>query len=201
MLSSKEQYANRCLRQFRRMIRTNITFETVPPMPEPTIRVIAPKDYPLLEEFLYLAVYQRDPLQPIPRNVIDEPRVRNYIDAFGKREHDHGLVAEADGRVMGAAWARVLCGNPQGYGYVDDSTPELAISVRPAYRNQGIGTRLMRSLLGHLAAAGYTRTSLSVDKHNHASRMYARIGFTVFAEQDEDLIMVRALSPKDEQGI
>lgn len=170
-------------------------------MPELTIREIQPDDYPLLEEFLYLAVYQRDPLQPIARNVIDEPRVRIYIDAFGEREHDYGLVAEADGRVIGAAWARVLSGDPRGYGYVDDATPELAISLRPAYRNKGIGTRLMRSLLGHLAAAGYARTSLSVDKDNYASSMYAQLGFTVLAEQDEDLLMVRALSPEDEQRI
>jgi ribosomal protein S18 acetylase RimI-like enzyme len=165
---------------------------------ELTIREIQPEDYPLLEEFLYLAVYQRDPLQPIPRSVIDEPRVRNYIDGFGERVHDNGLVAEADGRVIGAAWARVLGGDPRGYGYIDDTTPELAISLLPEYRNKGIGTRLMRRLLGHLAAAGYARTSLSVDKDNYASRMYARLGFALVAEQNEDLLMIRALSPEDE---
>jgi ribosomal protein S18 acetylase RimI-like enzyme len=167
-------------------------------MTELTIRDMQPEDFPLLEEFLYLAVYQRDPLRPIPRSVIDEPRVRNYIVDFGEREHDHGLVAETDRRVIGAAWARVLGGDVRGYGYVDHTTPELAISILPAYRNKGIGTRLMRGLLGHLAAAGYNRTSLSVDKDNYASRMYARLGFTVLAEQDEDLLMVKALSAEDE---
>jgi len=170
-------------------------------MPELAIREIQPEDYPLLEEFLYLAVYQREPSQPIPRSVINEPRVHNYIDGFGERVHDHGLVAETNGRVIGAAWARVLGGDLRGYGYVDDETPELAISLLPAYRNRGIGTRLMRCLLGHLAAEGYAKTSLSVDKDNYASRMYARLGFAVFAEQDEDLLMVRALSPEDEQCI
>lgn len=170
-------------------------------MSEVTIREIRAEDYPLLEEFLYLAVYQRDPLQPVPRSVIDEPRVHNYIDGFGARVQDHGLVAETDGRVIGAAWARVLGGDPRGYGYVDNATPELAISLLPAYRNKGIGTRLMRSLLGHLAAAGYTKTSLSVDRDNSASRMYARLGFEVLAEQDEDLIMIRPLTPEDERCI
>ncbi|MDO8848290.1 MAG: GNAT family N-acetyltransferase [Coriobacteriia bacterium] len=168
-------------------------------MSEVTIREIRAEDYPLLEEFLYLAVYQRDPLQPIPRSVIDEPRVRNYIDGFGERVQDHGLVAEADGRVIGAAWARVLGGDPRGYGYVDNATPELAISLLPTYRNKGIGTRLMRSLLGHLAAAGYTKTSLSVDRDNYASRMYARLGFEVLAEQNEDLLMIRSLTLEDER--
>jgi ribosomal protein S18 acetylase RimI-like enzyme len=170
-------------------------------MLELTIREIQREDYPLLEEFLYLAVYQRDPLQPIPRSVIDEPRVRNYIDGFGERTHDHGLVAEADGQVIGAAWARVLAGDPRGYGYLDDATPELAISLLPEYRSKGIGTRLMRRLIEHLTAAGYARTSLSVDKDNYASRMYARLGFALAAEQDEDLLMVRTVSTEGEPCI
>jgi ribosomal protein S18 acetylase RimI-like enzyme len=170
-------------------------------MSEATIREIRPEDYPLLEEFLYLAVYQRDPSQPIPRSVTDEPGVHIYIDAFGERAHDIGLLAEADGRVIGAAWARVLDGDPRGYGYLDDATPELAISLLPAYRSRGVGTRLLRELLGRLAAAGYAKTSLSVDRDNPASRLYARLGFETIAERDEDLLMVRPLSPKDQRCI
>ncbi|MDO8963624.1 MAG: GNAT family N-acetyltransferase [Coriobacteriia bacterium] len=166
-------------------------------MPDARIREIGPEDYPLLEEFLYLAVYQRDPAQPIPRSVIDEPRVRNYIVDFGSRPDDRGLVAEVDGTVVGAAWARVLGGDPVGYGYVDDETPELAISVLPEYRNRGIGTRLMLSLIDLLSECGYARTSLSVDKANYAVKMYEALGFTVVAEQDEDNLMIRELSQKD----
>jgi len=177
------------------MIRATNAIETATPVPEVTIREIRPEDYPLLEEFLYLAVYQRDSAQPIPRSVIDEPSVRVYIDVFGERAHDVGLVAEVEGQVIGAAWARVLGGEPRGYGYVDDATPELAISLLPAYRNRGIGTRLMRGLLGRLASAGYSKASLSVDRDNPASRLYARLGFATIAEQDEDLLMVRPLSP------
>lgn len=176
------------------MIRATNAIETATPVPEVTIREIRPEDYPLLEEFLYLAVYQRDPAQPIPRSVIDEPSVRVYIDAFGEGAHDVGLVAEVEGQVIGAAWARVLGGEPRGYGYVDDATPELAISVLPAYRNGGIGTRLMRGLLGRLASAGYAKASLSVDRDNPASRLYTRLGFATIAERNEDLLMVRPLS-------
>jgi ribosomal protein S18 acetylase RimI-like enzyme len=163
-------------------------------MPEVTIREIAPRDYPLLEEFLYLAVHQADPLRPIPRSVLLEPRVRNYIEDFGSRLHDRGLVAEADGRVVGAAWARVLAGDPPGYGYVDDSTPELAISLLPEYRNRGIGTRMMRDLIRLLTECGYARTSLSVDKGNCAARIYENLGFEVVAEHDDDQLMILPLS-------
>ncbi len=166
-------------------------------MPAVTIREIAPNDYPRLEEFLYLAVHQRDPSDPIPRSVVDEPGVRNYIDGFGERRDDFGVIAQAEGHVVGAAWARVLNGEPRGYGYIDDLTPELAISVLPNYRNQGIGARLLLDLINRLTIAGYAKTSLSVDKDNPASRLYARLGFKTVAEKDEDLIMVRALAPHD----
>lgn len=170
-------------------------------MPDVTIRAIQPEDYPLLEEFLYLAVYQSAPEQPIPRSVVREPRVYNYIEGFGSRLHDRGLVAEADGVVVGAAWARVLGGEPAGYGYVDDATPELAISLRPEYRNRGIGTRMMRSLIGLLTECGYAQTSLSVDKANYATRMYENLGFVVVAENDEDKLMIRALSPDQHESV
>lgn len=162
-------------------------------MPDVTIREMNPGDYPLLEEFLYLAVYQHDAERPIPRSVVYEPRVHIYIQDFGEHPHDHGVVAEADGKVIGAAWARVLGGDSPGYGYVDDATPELAISLLPEYRNRGIGTRMMRDLIELFTELGYARTSLSVDKENYAVRMYESLGFVVLAEQDEDLLMIRDL--------
>lgn len=163
-------------------------------MSDVTIREMNPDDYPLLEEFLYLAVYQHDAARPIPRSVVKEPRVHIYIEEFGSRPHDRGLVAEADGRVVGAAWTRVLGGDPPGYGYIDDATPELAISLVPEYRNRGIGTRMMSDLIRLLTECGYAKISLSVDKANYAARMYEDLGFVVVAEQDEDQIMIRALS-------
>jgi ribosomal-protein-alanine N-acetyltransferase len=168
-------------------------------MLEANIREITAEDHHLLNEFLYLAVHQRDPAVPVPRTVTDEPGVRIYIEGFGGAADDHGRVAEVDGQVVGMAWARVLGGDPPGYGHIDDSTPELAVSVRPEYRNLGIGTLMMRRLVGHLAEHGYTKTSLSVDKTNDAVRMYTRLGFEVSVENDEDYLMIRTLSAADER--
>jgi ribosomal protein S18 acetylase RimI-like enzyme len=169
-------------------------------MPDVTIREITAGDYPLLAEFLYLAVYQRDRSQPIPRSVLTEPRVRIYVEGFGSLPDDRGLVAEADRKVVGAAWARVLGGDPPGYGHIDDSTPELAISLLPEYRGRGIGTRMMRDLIQLLAECGYAQTSLSVDKANYAVRMYEGLGFEVAAENDDDLLMIRGLSKDRDEG-
>ncbi len=166
-------------------------------MSQVTIREMKVEDRVLLEEFLYLAVHQRDPAVPVPRSVTSEPGVRIYIEGFGAAADDHGLVAEVDGRVVGMAWARVLGGDPPGYGHVDDETPELAVSVRPEFRGRGIGTLLMGQILRVLAGCGYRRTSLSVDKTNEAVRLYARLGFEVIVENDVDYLMIRTLSVED----
>ncbi len=50
-------------------------------MSQVTIREMKVEDRVLLEEFLYLAVHQRDPAVPVPRSVTSEPGVRIYIEA------------------------------------------------------------------------------------------------------------------------
>jgi GNAT superfamily N-acetyltransferase len=67
-------------------------------------------------------------------------------------------------------------GDDAAYGYVDDSTPELAIAVDPALTGQGIGGALLKRLL--LAAERmFAAVSLSVRDDNPARRLYERFGF------------------------
>ena len=49
----------------------------------------------------------------------------------------------------------------------------------------GIGTALMRDMLELLKNKGYKKTSLSVQKANHAVRMYRKVGFEVIDENEE----------------
>jgi GNAT superfamily N-acetyltransferase len=77
---------------------------------------------------------------------------------------------------VAAAWFRLLYDANQGYGYVSDTVPELAIGARPAYRGQGAGTMLMEALIQH-ARGIYTGLSLSVRESNPAMRLYERLGF------------------------
>jgi ribosomal protein S18 acetylase RimI-like enzyme len=58
---------------------------------------------------------------------------------------------------------------------------------------------MTRSLIGLLAESGYARTSLSVDKTNYAAEMYAKLGFVVVDENDEDQLMVCVLTPEGRQ--
>src|SRR5262245_37970979 len=53
-----------------------------------------------------------------------------YVEGWG-REGDIGVVASNDRGSVGAAWLRVFDHERPGYGYVDDTTPELAIFLTP----------------------------------------------------------------------
>lgn len=54
------------------------------------------------------------------------------------------------------------------------------VALRPAYRNQGLGTALMRHVLAEARRLGATRATLEVRASNAgARRLYERLGFYV----------------------
>jgi len=160
-----------------------------------TIRPIAPADYPQLEDFLYHAIHVAPGETLPPREVIFTPDIHIYIKDFGQLPADCGVLAEQDGTIIGMAWARII----PAYGNIDAHTPELAISVLPDYRGQGVGARMMQSLFTLLREQGHTRTSLSVQRANPAARFYQRLGYEVLRENAElgDLIMVKDLTKEN----
>ena len=72
------------------------------------IRKIRPEEHDLLREFLYQAIYFPESMEPPPRSVVDLPELQVYIADFGTRPGDHGLVAEVERKVIGAAWCRIM---------------------------------------------------------------------------------------------
>ena len=80
------------------------------------IRPIRPTELPLLEDFLYEALWQPDPAQRLPREVVRTPALRPYAEAFGSRAGDCCLVAEVGGEVVGAAWCRMI----HGFGWTGE---------------------------------------------------------------------------------
>jgi len=161
-----------------------------------TIRPITPDNFPLLERFGYEAIFIPPGEAPPPWEIVFEPGVFMYIDQFGSLPDDCGLIAELDGRAVGAAWVRCI----KGYGYVDDATPELALSVLPEHRRQGIGTALMTQLFAELRQRGYARTSLAVQKANPAARLYLRLGYEIIAEKEEEFLMLKQLDGEKAYG-
>ena len=153
------------------------------------IRKLLSCENDLLKKFLYEAIFVPEGVEPPAADIVERPELRLYYENFGSGAADHCLVAEADGRVVGAVWTRIM----NDYGHVNDETPSFAISLVPESRGQGIGTRLMRDMLILLKEQGFKQASLAVQKANYAVRMYRKVGFEIIDENDEEYIMVCSL--------
>ena len=150
------------------------------------IRELDFDEYDVLEDFLYEAIFVPEGVEKPSRDILEKPELRLYIDCFGFIEGDNCLVAEEDGKIVGACWTRIM----EDYGHVDNSTPSFAISLYPEYRGRGIGTKLMQEMLKLLKEQGYEKASLAVQKANYAVRMYKKVGFEIVDENAEEYIMV-----------
>ena len=156
---------------------------------EYTIREIQKQEYPLLDNFLYEAIFIPEGIEPPPKTIITSPELQVYVEHFGESKDDWGLAAEIDGKIVGAVWVRIM----NDYGHIDDETPSLAISLYKEYRGFGIGTVMMNEILALLKAHEYKQVSLSVQKANYAAKMYLKIGFEIVRENEEEYIMVNYL--------
>ena len=153
------------------------------------VREILPAEYPLLNDFIYHAIFLPPGAEQPPRDIINAPDVFIYIDRFGNKPGDCGTVAKLGRKTVGAAWTRII----PAYGHIDNETPELAASVLPEHRGQGIGTMLMTRLFDLLRERGYKQTSLSVQRKNAAVRFYQRLGYEIIREKHEEFIMLKEL--------
>lgn len=148
-------------------------------MPPLDIRPIQPTDIPFLWEMLYLCIHiPEGTVPPSKYEILKNPDIAKYVKEWGRSE-DKGFIAvdSKKGVSIGCAWFRLFNSANKGYGYINDTTPELSIAVLPEYRNQGIGNQLIICLLEAAKVSGYAAISLSVDPHNPAVRLYQRLGF------------------------
>ncbi len=154
------------------------------------IREMQKNEYCLLSDFLYEAIFVPDGIEPSPKSILNCPELQIYISDFGTNRHDKALIAEVEGKIVGAIWAKIM----NDYGHIDMDTPSLAMSVLKAYRGMGIGTLLLTQMLLAEKTAGYAKLSLSVQKVNYAVKLYRKAGFTTVKETTEEYIMVADLS-------
>ncbi len=153
------------------------------------IRELRDDETGLLKDLLYEAIFVPKKARAPGRSILEQPEFTAYYEGFGSGPADHCLVAEVDGRAAGAVWARII----EGFGYVEDGTPWLAIALYADYRGRGIGTALMRRMLERLKAQGYRQAVLSVHKANGAVRMYKALGFRTIGEKGREYVMLRRL--------
>jgi GNAT superfamily N-acetyltransferase len=129
-------------------------------------------DEPFLWEMLYLALFVPPGEPLLPRSLLNSPAIARYVDGWGTRPGDTGFIALIDNSPVGAAWLRCFPASDPGYGFVDESTPELSVAVLPAHRNKGIGSALLDRLLD-----GVPAVSLNCDPANPAWLLYLALGF------------------------
>ncbi len=163
---------------------------------EYAIRHMCQYEWPLLEDFLYQAIYVPEGFEgEVPRSLVhDDPKCRAAFEAFGTLDDDRALVAEVAGKVVGACWVRTT----NEYGHIDANTPSFSISLYAPYRGHGIGGALMRTMLAELHDSGYKRASLSVQKENPALHLYERVGFRIVgngADETEWLMTCKLANP------
>lgn len=158
------------------------------------IRLATRDDLPFLREMLYEAVCWR-PHQPrAPLNeVLAGPELAKLLSGWG-RQGDTAVVAEwEDGTPVGAAWYRFWTAENHSYGFVDASTPELAIAVRQYMRQRGIGTALLTVLLEQARRSAITQISLSVEPENYSRALYEKLGFKQVGTSETSLTMLLEL--------
>jgi len=102
------------------------------------------------------------------------PSLEQYERNYGAYSGDTGVYIIVDNKVAGGAWVRLLA---NGYGHIDHDTPELVFAVKPAFRNQGIGTAILNQLFIEVAKV-FGRISLSVNEGSPAVALYERLGFS-----------------------
>jgi GNAT superfamily N-acetyltransferase len=126
--------------------------------------------------------------KPPREEVLAYPSVVHYVEGWG-RPGDAAVVAvdPIDGRRIGAAWYRPMSPEEPGYGFVDTSTPEVAIAVVPDRRGTGVGKALLQAILSMARSQGFDALSLGVRrKISAAVRLYERNGFVKLFAIDSD---------------
>jgi len=133
------------------------------------IRPAGPNDVRFLSDMLRHAYYWHvgeDPDLPVAR----------YVTGWG-RPGDAGLIAAETAGPVGAAWYRLFPEEEAGFGFVDETTPELTVAVVPSRRGRGLGHELLAGLLDTAREAGFERISLGVEPDSSQEAFYRRFGF------------------------
>lgn len=118
-------------------------------------------------------------------SVFSTPKIAHYITGW-PRDTDLGVIAEANGQRVGAAWLRFLPATDPGFGFVAPGVPELTIGVAAPWRGRGVGRALLRALADQARLRGIGQISLSVERKNYAQKLYISEGYQVVDSIDAD---------------
>lgn len=118
--------------------------------------------------------------------------MKGYVeDFFGAWDHDYQDARFA--RTYRLEEARIILSGGRDVGWFArrESAGDILLTelyVAPASQNRGIGTRILRDLIGAARRRGKT-VSLGVMKNNPARRLYEREGFRTVGENEYKFLM------------
>jgi len=135
-----------------------------------SVRAADTEDVDLLWEFLAVAAYE-----PNGQAARQQPVVAAHLQNW-PGAHDFGYIALRDGKLAGAAWVRQFSLNEQPSIYFNAQTPELSIGVAEDARGNGVGSRLLTTILAEAGRRQFD-VCLTVRHTNPALRLYLRHGF------------------------
>ena len=139
-------------------------------MPDLVTRPAIQDDLEVLWDFLAMAAYEPD-----AEAAKAIPSVAKYLVGW-QRPGDFGFIAEQNGEIIGAAWARRISAEELRFPFGDEETPKVSIGVKPNARGLGVGEKLMHALIAEATRRG-VGLCLSVRSENPARRLYERLGF------------------------
>jgi GNAT superfamily N-acetyltransferase len=117
------------------------------------------------------------------RRVLSNHKTAHYIAGW-PRDTDLGVIAEADGERIGAAWLRFHPASDPGYGFVAADVPEVTIGVTVHWRGRGVGRDLLRAIAERARSADIRQISLSVERRNFAQKLYLSEGYQIVGRGD-----------------
>ena len=140
------------------------------------------QDVRFLKDMLRHAFYWRS------GGTVEDASLWRYVAGWGRRG-DSAVIALEGGFPVGAAWFRLFPRDQPGFGFVDETTPEVSIAVVPSRRGQGIGSELLDALIGLAREQGYGGLSLSVAEDSPALHVFEKQGFEKVEQTDHSWTM------------
>jgi len=157
-----------------------------------TCRTYVQKDYQFLREMLYEAVFWSRAKDDRPQleEGLSYDYTKHILENFGCRKGDLAVIAEINGKQVGAAFIRYWDDDINTRGYVSENIPVLVIGVVEAYRRQGIASVLMESIKTLAIDNGISKISLCVTKNNIAYNLYVKHKYEIIDETESSYNMV-----------
>ncbi|HEY2046860.1 MAG TPA: GNAT family N-acetyltransferase [Candidatus Udaeobacter sp.] len=148
------------------------------------IRPLTRQDEPILWEMVYYGLSSAAKNEQLSPDVVRRPEISRYVEDWG-RIGDTGFVAhdKKNQALLGAAWLR----RPTD---TSDTSPELALAVKPEHRRHGIGTALLTQLVR--ANPDHSTISVRFVAGKPVLRLYERFGFKVVEQRPDAVVMHRA---------